>query len=348
VLDVAPQVRGRLYARCGLPVGVPSKATLWRVVTGADAGVVDAAIGGWLAQRYAATASSDPYYMAGHPAELEGADGAGSAQPHEQGSGVGLVALMVDGKTVRGATGADGKQVHLLAAATHEHALVLAQVDVSAKTNEIPRFEPLLDTLDITGMVITADPLHTQRGHAKYLHRRGADFIFWVKDNQPGLFAALDRLDWPSVQVAHTMTDRGHGRIETRTIQVQKAPAELPFPHVDQVFLVERGVTDLHGTSLSNVAIFGITSLTADRAGPATLAGLTRGHWGIESLHWIRDTLYREDDSTAHTKSGPRVMAALRNLAIGALRLFGRNDITEATRWATRDMDRPFTILGLT
>jgi predicted transposase YbfD/YdcC len=225
---------------------------------------------------------------------------------------------------------------------------VLAQTDVDAKTNEIPMFAPLLDTLDIAGAVITADALHTQRRHAEYLHQRGADFVFCVKDNQPGLFTALDILDWPQVPITHHVTDRGHGRVETRTIQVLPAPADLPFPHVEQVFLVERAVTDLHGRPLSNVAIFGITSLTETNAGPATLAGLTRGHWGIESLHWIRDTVYREDDSRIRTRSGPRAMASLRNLAIGALRLAGRPDIAEATRWATRRMDRPFTILGLT
>lgn len=62
----------------------------------------------------------------------------------------------------------------------------------------------------------------------------------------------------------------------------------------------------------------------------------------------ICNTLYQEDKSKVRTQSGPRVMAALRNLAIGALRLAGRIDVTEATRWAGRSMDRPFTILGLT
>jgi hypothetical protein len=70
--------------------------------------------------------------------------------------------------------------------------------------------------------------------------------------------------------------------------------------------------------------------------------------WSIESLHWLRDTLYQEDKSTVRTRSGPRIMAALRNLAIGALHLAGRHDTTEATRWASRYIDRPFTILGLT
>jgi hypothetical protein len=61
----------------------------------------------------------------------------------------------------------------------------------------------------------------------------------------------------------------------------------------------------------------------------------------------VRDTLYREDNSTARIRSGPRAMAALRNLAVGALHQAGRHDTTEATRWASRNIDRPFTILGL-
>jgi hypothetical protein len=133
-----------------------------------------------------------------------------------------------------------------------------------------------------------------------------------------------------------------------RTIQVMPATKDLPFPHVEQVWLIERGVADLRGKSLSNVAALGISNLTLAQAGPARLAELVRDHWGIESLQWIRDTLYREDDSTARTCSGPSTRASLRNLAIGAIRLSGRNDITETTCWAHRDVRRPFPILGLT
>jgi len=68
----------------------------------------------------------------------------------------------------------------------------------------------------------------------------------------------------------------------------------------------------------------------------------------MDALHWIRDTIYREDHSKDRTRSGPRIMAALRNLAIGALRLYGRTDIADATRWAARNTGRPFAILGLT
>jgi hypothetical protein len=125
-------------------------------------------------------------------------------------------------------------------------------------------------------------------------------------------------------------------------------PDGLPFPHVSQAYLIERHVTGLDGQPLSDVAALGITSLALDRASPARLASLVQDQWAIESLHWLRDTLYGEDRSTVRTRSGPRIMAALRNLAIGALRVAGRYDTTEATCWASRYMDRPFTVLGLT
>ena len=104
-------------------------------------------------------------------------------------------------------------------------------------------FAPLIDQLAATGidparLVITADALHCQRDHANYLHQRGAGFVFTVKHNQPGLFAALDALPWTDAPIAHRQTDRGHGRITTRTIQTLPAPPDLPFPHVDQVLSV--------------------------------------------------------------------------------------------------------------
>ncbi|MFG1861087.1 hypothetical protein [Microbispora bryophytorum] len=162
------------------------------------------------------------------------------------------------------------------------------------------------------------------------------------------MYDALDALPWRDAPIAHHSTHKGHGRITTRTIQVLPAPPDLPFPHVNQVWLIERHVTATDGTPLSAIAQLGIASPDADMATPTDLAGYNRDHWGIEVLHWIRDTLYSEDHSRTRTRSGPRVMASLLNLAIGAFRLAGRTDITEATRWACRYMSRPFAILGLT
>ncbi|MGH3711727.1 MAG: ISAs1 family transposase [Pseudonocardiaceae bacterium] len=327
--DVPAKLLTQLYGRYST---APSKATIWRVVTGVDAAAVDAVIGTWLTGQAATRQSA---------AEESDIDPAA------------LVAIAVDGKTVRGATDTEGNQVHLLAAATHRDALVLGQVEVGAKTNEIPMFAPLLDGLaqagvDLTNTVITADALHTQRAHAQYPHDRGAGFVFTVKQNQPGLFAALDAPPWSQTPIALRDIDTGHGRITTRTIQVLPAPTDLPFPHVNQVWLIERYTRDPTGTPLSAVAALGVTNLPDHPGTPECLATLVRQHWGIESLHWLRDTVYREDNSTIRTRSGPRVMASLRNLAIGAIRLTGRRDITEATRSANRDMHRPFKILKLT
>ncbi|WP_325050647.1 ISAs1 family transposase [Micromonospora musae] len=194
----------------------------------------------------------------------------------------------------------------------------------------------------------TADALHTVKATADYVHRRGGFFLLPVKQNRAALYAACDTLPWADTPIAHQHTDIGHGRITRRTIRVLPAPDTLPFPHVQQVYLIERYVTDTAGRSPSAAAALGVTNLPPTRPAPPSLAGYVKDHWGVESLHWLRDTCYREDASRARTRSGPRILASLRNLAIGALRLAGRRDIAEATRWANRYMNRPFTILGLT
>jgi predicted transposase YbfD/YdcC len=256
-------------------------------------------------------------------------------------------ALAVDGKAMRGAVQPDGRAVHLLAAMTHAVPAVLAQRDVAHKTNEITQVKPLLEPLDLTGWVVTLDALHCQRETARYLvEDKGAGYVFTAaKDNQPRLLAALDALPWAQAPIGHTMRDRGHGRDETRTIQVLPAPAGI-FPYARQAFLVERYVHDLDGTLRSAVAALGLTCLPAQQASPAHIAGLVRNHWGIEALHHIRDVTFGEDHSQLRTGSAPQVLAGLHNLAIGALRTAGRTKIAASLRWISRDPTRALDILG--
>ncbi|HEX5297697.1 MAG TPA: ISAs1 family transposase [Streptosporangiaceae bacterium] len=335
VADVPPAVLAGLYLRAGAaPAPPPSKTTIWRVLTDADAGALDAAAGTWLMN------------LAGLATPAAAGRDAG-----EEDCPPALMQVRLDGKAIRGAKDADGNQVRLLAALVGPDAgasVVAAQAEVGKKTNEVPMATVVLDQIDLAGKVVTADALHTVKATATRIHERGGEFVLPVKENRRALFDALDTLPWRDVPVAHTATDKGHGRITTRTIQVLPAPEGLPFPHVSQVFLIERYVTGLRGQPISAVAALGVASPEPGRANAADLAGYVREQWSIESLHWIRDTLYQEDKSQVRTRSGPRVMAALRNLAIGAIRMAGRIDITEATRWAGRSMDRPFTILGLT
>lgn len=331
VADVSAAVLADLYLRAGaIPAGPPSKTTIWRVLTDAGPEMFDAAVGTWLMN------------VAGFAA--------GGADDRVPGRGA-LMQVRLDGKAIRGAKDADGNQVRLLAALVGPDAaasVVAAQAEVGKKTNEVPMAPVVLDQIDLEGTIVTADALHTVKATADHIHERGGEFVLPVKENRRALFDALDALPWDQVPVAHTVTDKGHGRITTRTIQVLPAPDDLPFPHVSQVFLIERYVTGLRGEPISAVAALGVASPEAEQASPADLARYVRQQWSIESLHWIRDTLYQEDKSQVRTRNGPRITAALRNLAIGALRLAGRPDITEATRWAGRSMDRPFTILGLT
>jgi hypothetical protein len=193
--DVPADVREELCRRCGAArpgAGPPPKATIWRVVTGADTAVSGAVTGWWLMERASAAES---LASAGH--------GGDDDAP--------LIPVRVDGKTVRGARNPDGSQVHLLAALAGQQGVVAAQAEAGAKTNEIPMIIPLLDGVDLDRAVVTADAPHCQRATADYLHRRGADFILPAKDNQPGLSDAPGALPWHDVPVTHAATAAAAG-----------------------------------------------------------------------------------------------------------------------------------------
>lgn len=291
----------------------PGEATLRRTLQAVDGDLLDIAIGAWLA---------------GHTA---------------------VTAIAVDGKTLRGTCDETGQGgVHLLAAMTHDDGIVVAQQEVDGKTNEITAFEPLLDTIDLTGVLVTADAIHTQRAHATYLvEKRDADYLLIVKANQPNLFTQLDSLDWDTPSL-HTNENKGHGRLERRTIRVQTAPENINFPHVAQVFLIERYVTDTKTGKNSAIAVLGITSLDHTKATAPQIATHTRKHWHIENkLHHVRDVTYTEDASQVRTHNGPRTMASLRNLAISTIRLEGKTNIAAALRHNSRDHNRPLQLLHI-
>ena len=275
-----------------------------------------------------------------------------------------LPALAVDGKAVRGAAGPDGKIPYLLAAATHGSGIVLAERLIGDKTNEIPEFAPLLRELDsyypLAGHVITADAAHTVKAHAKLIcGELLAHYAFTVKLNTRRLYEELDALDWAQVPRL-VAEERGHGRWERRTIQVMDAPEHITrrFPHARQVALVERYVTRITRVKKgkrwarkairSAVAVLIITSLDAREASPAHLAGYIRGHWTIENkVHWVRDVTLGEDSSRIRTGPRPRIMATLRNLAIGLIRQAGYRKIAATIRRIKYDTGLLLAILGL-
>jgi predicted transposase YbfD/YdcC len=271
VADVPPAVLAGLYLRSGAaPAPPPSKTTIWRVLTDADPEAFDVAVGTWL---------------------MDLAGSATAATAGEEDCSRALMQVRLDGKAVRGAKDAGGNQVRLLAALVGPDAatsVVAAQAEVGVKTNEVPMAAVVLGQIDLDHKIVTADALHTVTATANHIHDHGGEFVLPVKENRQALFDVLDALPWGQVPIAHTATDKGHGRITTRTIQVLPAPDDLPFPHVSQVFLIERHVTDLAGKPVSDVAALGVASPEPGRADPAALAGYVREQWSIESLHWIR------------------------------------------------------------
>jgi predicted transposase YbfD/YdcC len=254
----------------------------------------------------------------------------------------------VDGKTLRGSAcnGTPGR--HLLAALDHAHGVVLGQVDVQAKTNEIPLFSTLLDRIDLTDTIVTADAIHAQRAHAEYLvEQRQAHYVLTVKRNQPNLYEQMKALPWRQILTGYDARERGHGRDEWRTMKVTAVAAGLDFPHAAQAIRITRRrkpITAGQGKNKhwSSETVYAITSLAAFQISPEELADVLRGHWLIEDrLHWVRDVTYDEDRSQVRTANGPRVMASLRNLAITVLRLSGVPNIAAATRHHARRPERP-------
>jgi len=321
-VESCPQLRDLL----GGISQAPAESTIRRTLQRLDAAELDRLLGAWAQTRTAADQTA-------------------------------VRAVAVDGKTLRGSgsntpAGNPAGQRHLLAAFDHTHGVVLGQVDVDAKTNEVPMLPALLDRLDLTGAVVTADALHAVRSHAQYLHSRGAHYILTVKANQPALHAQLAALPWAQIPVAYQDKNTGHGRRETRTLK-KTAVADaagpggkgLLFPYAQQAIRITRTrtmTTKGKKTKRSTETAYAVTSLTAwDATGEHTAHAL-RGHWGIENrLHYVRDVTWDEDRSQIRTAHGPQVMASLRNLAITILRLTGHTNIAAGLRHHAHNPTRP-------
>lgn len=185
--------------------------------------------------------------------------------------------IAVDGKTLRGAKDAAGHLTHLLAALDQASGVVLGQVEVGAKTNEIPLITDLLAAFDLTDVVVTADALHCQRATAEYIVERGGHYVFTVKNNQQALRNLLKVLPWNEIPVSSSIGGRDHGRRERRTIKATEVAGGLGFPHAVQVLQVRRTVS--RGGRRSVEVVYLVTSMPMVSAAPLQVAAWVRGHW---------------------------------------------------------------------
>lgn len=305
--------------RVGVRRRPPSLSTIRRVLLIVDPDVLDAVLHAWLA----ALVPPPPV-----PAAFR--------------------AVAVDGKTCRGAVEPDGSRVHLFSIVEHATGVPLGQVRAPSKGFEIAAFATVLDRIDLRNVVVTADALHTQKAHARYLHRHHGRYLFVVKGNQPTLHAQLRNLPWAQVPVLDRHDGKGHGRRETRTLQATSVRAGIGFPHARLAIRVLRTRGDARTGRTSTETVYAVTSLGWDDVTPAHLADIIRGHWSIENaVHHVRDTTYDEDASQVRTGTTPQAMATLRNIAIGVIRTRQASpNIAAATRSLGRRAELLLNLLG--
>lgn len=246
--------------------------------------------------------------------------------------------VAVDGKTQRGSAKQGAQGTHLLAAVSQRLGLTLAQHAAADKSNELGHIQEVLTALILKGKVITADALHTQRQVATTLVANGSDYLMIVKENQPQLHTDIETLFQEPQVVAETLTEArtvesGHGRIEERRLIASTAlVGYTDWPGLQQVFRLERTVTVKKTGLQRHQVVYGITSLSPQRANAARLLRYARHHWSVEALHWIRDVTFDEDRSQVRCGHIAEVMAALRNVAIARLRMSGETNIAAACR----------------
>lgn len=259
-----------------------------------------------------------------------------------------LEAVAVDGKSLRGSRKMGAADAHLLSALSQRVGVVMGQVAVSDKTNETTAMLELLAGLVLHGRLITGDALLTQHKIVSAIVEAEGDYLLVVKDNQPllradieAVFEAPHMLDLTPQELASEQEVREtsiHGRrIEERVLRSSTALHELftddLWPGLQQVLQIKRTTTDKQSGRTTTDTTYAITSLSAQRATPRQLLIAWREHWHIENkLHWVRDVTFDEDRSCVRSARIPQVLAALRNTAIGLLRLLGATNIAAACR----------------
>lgn len=217
--------------------------------------------------------------------------------------------ITLDGKVLRGTIPQGATQgIHLLAAYVPERGVVLMQVAVTDKKNEITAAPRLLEAVDLHGCVVTGDAMFTQRTLCEQIVAAGGDYVFPVKDNHPTMRQEIADLFMPAavspghsrvkLPETHAQTlNHDHGRTEYRYLTASSQLNDyLDWSHLGQVFRVQRVVQHHQTGRITYEVLFGVTSLSAEQCSPDRLLQLIRQHWHIENcLHYVRDVTFGED-----------------------------------------------------
>ncbi len=231
--------------------------------------------------------------------------------------------ISIDGKTLRGSLDKTSgqKPLHLVSAFASNTRLVLAQEAVSKKSNEITSIPKLLEVLFLKGAIVTMDAMGCQTSLAKTITEKGGDYILALKKNQKSLYEEVDLLFKDSRELScYESCDKGHGRVEIRKCFVSQEVSwltkEKQWPKLSSIIKIEstRIIKDQSRTEVR----YYLSSLTK---GPKDHAFAIRSHWGIEnSLHWVLDVVFSEDQNRIRKGNGPENMAIVRHSALNLIR----------------------------
>src|SRR5271165_2571679 len=246
-------------------------------------------------------------------------------------AGLGIKRIAIDGKTLRRSFDqASGKAaLHLVSAWATEQHLVLGQVAVDTKSNEITAIPKLLELLDVSGAMVSIDAMGCQKEIAAKIRAGGGDYVLSVKENQPNLLEDIQRcmekgLDTNFAGMDHSYHEecyKGHGRVEKHSVHTILNPEgirdQASWQDLQAITLVFSERQEL-GKEMTEEVRYYIGS----RASKAKVyTNSIRSHWGIENgLHWVLDVCFDEDQSRMRTENSPENMALLRRLALCLLK----------------------------
>jgi predicted transposase YbfD/YdcC len=239
--------------------------------------------------------------------------------------------VAIDGKALRRSHDRSlGKEaLHMVSAWASGSGLVLGQMKVDDKSNEIPAVPELLEMLEIEGCIVTLDALHCQTKTVETILGKKADYVLPVKENQPRLLETLQRLfddpeemRWVECDTFRTV-EKGHGRIETRECWTTSDPEYLKYIATladwqDLLSIAMVQSVRRIGEERTTTRRYFISSLESNAK---LMLHAVRSHWGIENnVHWILDITFREDDSRIRRGNGAENFAVLRHIALNLLK----------------------------
>jgi predicted transposase YbfD/YdcC len=238
--------------------------------------------------------------------------------------------VAIDGKTLRRSydKSSDKAAIHMVSAWASENGITLGQVKTEQKSNEIKAIPELLKTLEVKGCIITIDAMGCQKDIVARIIGKKADYVLAVKGNQKNLHEDIIRIfeearssDFQGIDYDfHESVDRGHGRIEIRRIwtisDINLIRGKEKWQQLKTIGMIE---SERHvGDEVSKDTRYYISSLdnNAEKFG-----GAVRTHWGIEnSVHWILDVAFREDESRIRKGHAPENLAVIRHIALNLLK----------------------------